>query len=105
MGFGALESMDHGRPPIPFIWKSTELAMFKGLTALVTGSTSGIGLGIATALAAQGANIVLNGFGEAAAIESLRVKLTSEHDVAVRYDGADLSRQDAIEAMIGRALE
>src|SRR5438105_5525516 len=78
--------------------------MFKGLTALVTGSTSGIGLGIATTLAAKGANIVLNGFGEAAPIESLRVKLASEHGVTVRYDGADLSKQDAIEAMVERVL-
>ena len=78
--------------------------MFKGLTALVTGSTSGIGLGIATKLASNGANIVLNGFGDAPAIESLRAKLAAEHDVTVRYDGADLSKQDAIEGMIGRVL-
>jgi 3-hydroxybutyrate dehydrogenase len=79
--------------------------MFKGKTALVTGSTSGIGLGIATALAHQGANIVLNGFGEAAEIEKLRAKLAADHGVTVRYDGADLSQQDAIESMMGNAIE
>src|SRR5205814_83720 len=78
--------------------------MFKGLTALVTGSTSGIGLGIATTLAAKGANIVLNGFGEAASIESLRMKLASEHGAIVRYDGADSSKPDAIEGMVNRAI-
>jgi hypothetical protein len=79
--------------------------MFKGKTALVTGSTSGIGLGIATALARQGANIVLNGFGEAADVEKLRAKLAADHGVKVRYDGADLSQQDAIESMMGNAIE
>jgi 3-hydroxybutyrate dehydrogenase len=79
--------------------------MFKGKTALVTGSTSGIGLGIATALAARGANIILNGFGDATEIEKLRAKLAAEHGVVVRYDGADLSQQDAIESMMGNAIE
>ena len=78
--------------------------MFKGLTALVTGSTSGIGLGIATSLAANGANVVLNGFGDADAIEKLRVKLAAEHGVTVRYDGADLSKQEPIEKMMANAL-
>jgi 3-hydroxybutyrate dehydrogenase len=78
--------------------------MLRGKTALVTGSTSGIGLGIARALAAQGANVVLNGFGEAAAIEAVRASLAAEHGTAVRYDGADLGRQDAIEAMMSRAI-
>ena len=74
-------------------------------TALVTGSTSGIGLGIATSLAASGANVILNGFGDAADIEKLRAKLASDHAVEVRYDGADLSQQDAIERMMGNAIE
>ena len=78
--------------------------MLKGKTALVTGSTSGIGLGIARAFAAQGANIVLNGFGDAADIEKLRAELASAHGVTVRYDGADLSRTDAIETMMARAI-
>jgi 3-hydroxybutyrate dehydrogenase len=77
--------------------------MFKGLTALVTGSTSGIGLGISTAFAAKG-RTVLNGFGDALAIETIRAKLAAEHDVTVRYDGADLSQQAPIEAMMGKAI-
>jgi 3-hydroxybutyrate dehydrogenase len=78
--------------------------MFKGSTALVTGSTSGIGLGIAEALAARGANVILNGFGEAGAVEAIRARLAADHNVTVRYDSADLSRQDAIEAMMDRTL-
>jgi 3-hydroxybutyrate dehydrogenase len=77
--------------------------MLKGRTALVTGSTSGIGLGIAAALAAGGANVVLNGFGEAAEIERLRAKLATDHGVIVRYDGADLTDQAAIEGMMTKA--
>jgi 3-hydroxybutyrate dehydrogenase len=78
--------------------------MFIGKTALVTGSTSGIGLGIARTLAAQGANIILNGFGERAEVERLRAGLAEQHDVQVRHDDADLSRPEAIEAMMGAAL-
>jgi len=74
-------------------------------TALVTGSTSGIGLGIAAALAARGSNVILNGFGDAAEIEKLRAKLAADHAVEVRYDGADLSQQDAIETMLGKAIK
>jgi 3-hydroxybutyrate dehydrogenase len=80
-------------------------SMLKGKTALVTGSTSGIGLGIARAFAAQGANIVLNGFGDPAEIETLRASLAAGHGVTVRYDAADVSRGDAIEAMMRQALE
>ncbi len=76
--------------------------MFKGKTALVTGSTSGIGLGIASAFAEQGANVIVNGFGEPSAIEQLRAKLSADHGVTVRYDGADLSQQAPIEAMMGK---
>jgi 3-hydroxybutyrate dehydrogenase len=77
--------------------------MLKGRTALVTGSTSGIGLGIAAALAARGVNVVLNGFGDAAEIERLRAKLAADHGVDTRYDGADLTQQDAIESMMAKA--
>ena len=78
--------------------------MFKGKTALVTGSTSGIGLGIARALLRDGANVILNGFGDAKDIETLRSGLATEHGVEVGYDGADLSRQDQIEAMMAKAI-
>ena len=79
--------------------------MLQGKTALVTGSTSGIGLGIARALAAQGANVILNGFGDPAEIEKLRTEIASAHAVKARYDGADLSQQSQIEAMIAKALK
>lgn len=69
-------------------------------TALVTGSTSGIGLAIAKGLAKTGCNIVLNGFGEADAIEKIRSEMASENGVKVSYEGADLSKQDQIEAMM-----
>ena len=78
--------------------------MLKGRTALVTGSTSGIGQGIAEALAAESANIVLNGFGRADDIEALRAGIADRHGVAARYHGADMSRPDEIEAMVGKAL-
>jgi 3-hydroxybutyrate dehydrogenase len=76
----------------------------QGKTALVTGSTSGIGLGIATRLAAEGANIVLNGFGGAAEIERLRAQLAAAHGVGVIYDGADMTKPAAIAAMVGKAI-
>ncbi len=78
--------------------------MLQGKTALITGSTSGIGLGIAQALAAQGADIVLNGFGDAAEIERLRADLVARHKVGVAYDGADMSRPEAIERMMNKTL-
>jgi len=74
--------------------------MLKGLSAVVTGSTSGIGLGIATVLASKGANLVINGFGEAAAIEATRAELESKYGVKVVYSGADISKPDEVKAMI-----
>ena len=78
--------------------------MLKGKTALVTGSTSGIGLGIATRLAAEGANIVLNGFGERAEIERLSAQLKAKHQVEVVYDAADMTKPAAIAAMLQSAV-
>ncbi|AUA54571.1 D-beta-hydroxybutyrate dehydrogenase [Achromobacter spanius] len=78
--------------------------MLKGKVALVTGSTSGIGLGIATAFAQQGADIVLNGFGDAAAIEKERAGLAEKYGVKVIYDGADLSKGDAVRGLVDNAV-
>ncbi len=75
----------------------------KGKTALVTGSTSGIGLGMARALAREGANLVLNGFGDAAEIETLRAGIAKDCGVEVAYSGADMSKPDQIAAMIAEA--
>ena len=74
-----------------------------GRTAVVTGSTSGIGLGIARALAAAGANVMLNGFGDAAGIERLRAELAAETGVTVGYSGADMRKPGEIAAMIAKA--
>lgn len=77
--------------------------MLKGKNALVTGSTSGIGLGIAEGFAKEGVNLILNGFGDAAEIEKLRASLASKFGVKVLYDGADMSNPGQIEAMMRKA--
>lgn len=77
--------------------------MLKGKTAVVTGSTSGIGLGIAEGFAKEGVNLVLNGFGDAAEIEAIRAGLASKFGIKVTYDGADMSKPDQIEAMMKKA--
>src|SRR5882672_11400021 len=78
--------------------------MLKGKTALVTGSTSGIGLGVARALARDGANIVLNGFGDARTIDGIKKELQGL-GVRTLYDGADMSKPAQIEEMVRKAEE
>jgi 3-hydroxybutyrate dehydrogenase len=75
----------------------------EGRSAIVTGSTSGIGLGIAHALARAGAAVMLNGFGDPAEIEATRAGLADDNDVDVAYDAADMSKPDAIRMMVERA--
>lgn len=74
-------------------------------SAIVTGSTSGIGLGIAEALAADGCDIMLNGFGEAGAIEKERRRLAEKYGVAVAYNGADMSKPAEIRALAAVATD
>jgi 3-hydroxybutyrate dehydrogenase len=78
--------------------------MLKGKTAIVTGSTSGIGAGIAAALAAEGCGVMLNGFGEPDAIERQRRDLADRHGVAVAYMAADMSRPAEIRALVARTV-
>jgi 3-hydroxybutyrate dehydrogenase len=73
--------------------------MLQQKSAIVTGSTSGIGLGIARGLAEQGADIMLNGFGDAHEIEFTRAELQRQYGVKVRYSGADMSQPEQIRAM------
>ncbi len=77
--------------------------MLKNKCSLITGSTSGIGLGIAKSLAAQGCNIVLNGFGPPDQIEQIRSSVANEFSVKVHYSAADMSKPDQIRAMIREA--
>ena len=79
--------------------------MLKNKTAIVTGSTSGIGLGIARSLGAAGANLMLNGFGDAAQIEALRAGLAKEFGVKVGFSGADISKPEQIRAMVEQATK
>ena len=76
--------------------------MLKGKTAIVTGSTSGIGLGIATALAAEGCDVMLNGFGEPAAIEKLRSGLAERHGVRTAYFAADVAMPAEIRELVNQ---
>lgn len=77
----------------------------QGKTALVTGSTSGIGLACARALAAEGANVMLNGFGDPAEIEGLRTELEQASGGTARYSDADLTKPDAIEGLMRQCAD
>ena len=77
--------------------------MLKGKSVIVTGSTSGIGLGIARAFAAQGCNVMLNGFGDSNEIEKIRAAIALEHKVTVLYSSADMCQAAEIAAMVDQA--
>jgi 3-hydroxybutyrate dehydrogenase len=79
--------------------------MLKNKVAIVTGSTSGIGLGIAKVLASYGADIVLNGFGNPRDVEAIRAGIEREHDVRVAYDGADMLKGEAVRGLVAATIE
>lgn len=81
------------------------MGKFTGKTALVTGSTSGIGLGIAKLLASEGANIALNGFGDPEQIEKERSQLESAHGITARYYNSDLTDVAQIESMMSSIVD
>jgi 3-hydroxybutyrate dehydrogenase len=84
---------------------ATDTRVLDGRVALVTGSTSGIGLGIARALAAAGAGVVLNGFGPAASISETRNAIEADYGVKTGYSAADMTSTDAIAEMIAATLK
>ncbi len=79
--------------------------ILQGRTALITGSTSGIGLGIAQSLASAGANIVLNGLGDKDQIESIRANMSTQYDVEVIYDGANMLEPAEISTMVASSIK
>ncbi len=91
-----LSTMDQTRP-------RAAMRPLTGRIALITGSTSGIGLGVAQALAAEGADIILNGFGDPMEVEATRAMLAETNMVAAHYHGADLSKPGAVAEMMAFA--
>lgn len=79
--------------------------MLKGKSALVTGSTSGIGLAMARALAGQGVDVMLNGFGDAGRIEEIRAEIEKEYGVKALYNGADLSKPEQINGLVSATAD
>jgi len=77
--------------------------MLKGKCAVITGSTSGIGLGIARTLAGQGCNIMMNGLGDPDKIEATRMALAAEFGITALFHGADMTRPDEISALVATA--
>ncbi|MGY3355007.1 3-hydroxybutyrate dehydrogenase [Bradyrhizobium sp. GM0.4] len=92
-------------PRINIDQASNGIPMLTDKVAIVTGSTSGIGLGIARELARLGANLVLNGFGDANEIEAIRNSIEGDHGVRAVYDGADVSKADAVRGLIAATIE
>src|ERR1700733_15639505 len=97
------DAVRHELPPASD--KRIKTMSLKGKVALVTGSTSGIGLGIARSLATAGADIMLNGFGDAAQIEALRAEMAATYRVKVGYNGADISKPEQIAAMVAETTK
>jgi 3-hydroxybutyrate dehydrogenase len=79
--------------------------MLKNMVAIVTGSTSGIGLGIAKALADQGADVVLNGLGDASDIENIRAGIEGEYRVRAVYDSADMLKGEAVRGLVSATIQ
>lgn len=79
--------------------------MLKGKVAIITGSTSGIGLGIAKAMAKQGADIMLNGLGDPAEIEKIRVSLAQQFGTRILYHGADMTKPEQIADLVTQTAE
>ena len=92
-------------PRMNFDQASKGIPMLKDKVAIVTGSTSGIGLGIARELAKLGADLVLNGFGDASEIETIRNGIERDHGVHAVYDGADMSKAEAVRGLIAATIE
>lgn len=97
--------MNIALPPASALVRKSNAAMLKDKIAIVTGSTSGIGLGIAKALAGEGADIVLNGFGGWNEIKAIRGDIERDHGVRVMHDGADMSKASAVRRLIAATIE